>query len=137
MKKLMVCLLALSMIITLPLPTFATDENIVRLEENDKFEITEIERIVEEQRRELREMWDDYPAIENKNIIGLRYQNNKSGAIGSKGDILIALDSITDHVGIVVDRYTVIEAHPDNPNGGVDYRDNNWESRYNRIKGLY
>lgn len=113
---------------------------------SQQMEIVE-NKIIEAQRRELREMWNKHP-VEIDNI----YKSNFSAfkineallgpdpgftGIGSTGDILIALDSITDHVGIVVDRYIVIEAHPDNPNGGVDYRDNNWKTRYNRIKGLY
>lgn len=96
--------------------------------END---ITNASSINAEHRAELREIWDDYMV---DNSIKNPLPNRTS--IGGTGDILMALDSITDHVGIVVDSYTVIEAHPDNPNEGVDYRDNNWTSRYNHIKGI-
>lgn len=105
------------------------------------------EKIIEEQRRELREMWNKHPveieSIYKSRFLELNHKESLLGpdpgftGIGSTGDILIALDSITDHVGIVMNQYTVIEAHPDNPNGGVDYRDNNWKTRYNSIKGLY
>lgn len=108
--------------------------------------ITE-DAILENQRRELREMWNEYSVeldkVDKLPLSEHNYKNILFGpdpgftGIGSTGDILIALDTITDHVGIVVDKYTVIEAHPDNPNGGVDCRDNNWKTRYNSIKGLY
>lgn len=57
--------------------------------------------------------------------------------IGSKGDVLISTDSLTDHVAIVYSKYLLIEAHPDNAGGKVDYRDNNWKSRYKNIKAMY
>lgn len=90
------------------------------------------EEIINEQREELRRIWDDYGIDSKYSMSIVPYIDS----IGGNGDILIALDSITDHVGIVKDTFTVIEAHPDNPNGGVDYRDNDWPSRYNSIKGL-
>lgn len=100
------------------------------------------EKILQEQREELRAIWDKYD-VEVSEIstyggrnIGVRSVDPGFTGIGHRGDILIALDSITDHIGLVVDSYTIVEAHPDNPNGGVDYRDNNWESRYSEIKGL-
>jgi uncharacterized protein YycO len=89
--------------------------------------------ILKEQRAELREMWDNHQ-VEVTEFQTLGIDPGYTG-IGSKGDILIALDSVTDHVAIVKDTYTVIEAHPDNPNG-VNYRDNNWKERYSEIKGM-
>lgn len=105
----------------------------------------------EKQREELREVWDSYQPVETVEMsmmamsecIGPEFcldpgdgGGEPDPTIYDTGNILIALDSITDHVGLVVDRYEVIEAHPDNPNGGVDYRDNDWGSRYDDIKGL-
>ena len=118
---------------------FATKNNTVSVEKNL------LERqIYQEQRKELRKIWNNYPAeleVSNFSRSDLkrfpRYVDSGFTGIGFKGDILIALDSWTDHVGMVMDKYTIIEAHPDNPNGGVDYRDNNWKARYRRIKGLY
>lgn len=90
------------------------------------------QEILEEQRVELRGMWDDHKV--DPNIVQPFGVDPGYKGIGSIGDILIALDSITDHVAIVKDSYTVIEAHPDTDN--VAYRDNNWGERYDEIKGL-
>ncbi|MBN4050715.1 MAG: hypothetical protein COA82_11230 [Alkaliphilus sp.] len=95
---------------------------------------SEMERIEREHREELRTMWDSHDV--EISVKSIRLVDPGYTGIGSKGDILIALDSITDHVAIVKDAYIVIEAHPDNPNGGVDYRANDWISRYSEIKGL-
>jgi uncharacterized protein YycO len=73
------------------------------------------------------------PDDENINLLGIEPGYD---GIGTTGDILIALDSITDHVALVVDSYLVIEAHPDNPGGVVAYRENNWKARYEEIKGM-
>ncbi|MCA1031370.1 hypothetical protein LCL95_10065 [Bacillus timonensis] len=96
------------------------------------------EKSVEEQHRaELREMWDKHVAVNQTNEeAGMYGEVPGYTGIGSRGDILIALDSITDHVAIVEDAYVVIESHPNNPGGNVAYRDNNWKERYNEIKGL-
>lgn len=113
-------------------PAFAEEENnIIDIEKLDFEKLQEIEHI---HRKELRDIWDNYPA-ENK-LVPNREDPGFTG-IGNRGDILIALDSITDHVAIVKDMYTVIEAHPDNPGSVVAYRDNNWKTRYKKIKGLY
>lgn len=104
----------------------------------------EEEQFLKEQREELREIWDKYivetpttveipTTVETPTIEPFAVER-PPGSIGGKGDILIALDSITDHVGIVKDSYSIIEAHPDT--GNVSYRDNNWTSRYDKIKGL-
>lgn len=125
MKRFMAFFMACVLCLTFTaIPAFAA--------ENEHPYTDEETAVNNEQRSELREMWGNH-------TVDSRYANvpaTCSTSIGSCGDILIALDSITDHVGIVVDAYTVIEAHPDNPNGGVDYRDNDWPSRYNRIKGM-
>lgn len=103
------------------------------------YEVNDLKDIEQQQRMELRAIWNKYnvssksPAIPSSMT---RRPDPGYTGIGSKGDILIALDSITDHVAIVKDTYIVIEAHPKNPNGGVDYRDNNWTERYSRIKGM-
>ena len=125
MKRFMAFFMACVLCLTFTaIPAFAA--------ENEHPYTDEEAAVNNEQRSELREMWGNH-------TVDSRYANvpaTCSTSIGSCGDILIALDSITDHVGIVVDAYTVIEANPDNPNGGVDYRDNDWPSRYNRIKGM-
>lgn len=100
-----------------------------------QFDETQFNSIELEARNELREIQDNYP-VEDSRVEPYINDPGYTG-IGTTGDILIALDSITDHVGIVQDTYTVIEAHPKNPNGGVDYRSNDWKSRYSKIKGLY
>lgn len=96
----------------------------------------EKQQVLEEQRVELREIWDDHQVEVERDKTENATSLNYTGAIGHHGDILIALDSITDHVGLVKDSYVVIESHPDNPGGDVAYRDNNWGTRYNEIKGM-
>lgn len=130
-KRLLVVFSLLLILSTNLMPVYAAaDESIISQED-----IKQIER---EQRAELRAIWDDYDVevTESDKTTGLRWEDPGFIGIGSKGDILMALDSITDHVAIVKDSYIVVEAHPDNPNGGVDYRDNNWKTRYSKIKGL-
>jgi uncharacterized protein YycO len=100
-------------------------------------ELTKEEKqILKEQRAELRELWDQYPVeINKKDKSSVQAASAQlSGSIGSKGDILMALDSITDHVAIVKDSYTIIEAHPDTDD--VAYRSNDFPARYDDIKGL-
>lgn len=89
-------------------------------------------KILEEQRKELRDMWDKYPVVQNHQPRLKTLQ----GSMGKCGDILIALDSLTDHVGLVQNGAHVIEAHPDNPNHGVAITLNCWPYRYKKIKGL-
>lgn len=127
-KPLWVSLLSVIMVVTVTATTaFAVEAN-----GESAWYTSEEAAINNEHRAELRAIWDSYSANDTNTVA----MQMKTSSIGGCGDILLALDSITDHVGIVVDSYTVIEAHPDNPNKGVDYRDNNWPSRYNRIKGL-
>ncbi|MFZ3591289.1 YiiX/YebB-like N1pC/P60 family cysteine hydrolase [Bacillus sp. DJP31] len=93
-----------------------------------------------EQRAELRQMWGKHNVevlnSNGKEEVGTFGVDPGYTGIGSKGDILIALDSITDHVALVKDTYILIESHPDNPGGDVAYRDNNWKERYTQIKGM-
>lgn len=110
---------------------------------------------LEQQKTELSESWDQNPVEVEPVIVPSTTDINpeflkkfkdtpiqyapEAGytGIGSKGDILISVDSITDHVAVVYDKYLVIEAHPNNVGGKVSYRDNNWKARYNKIKGMY
>lgn len=107
----------------------------IDIELMDEETLREIENL---QRKELREIWDDYQVeVEEDEMQLMNTPIPDYSGLGNRGDILIALDSLTDHVGIVKDSYTVIEAHPDNYNGKeVGYRDNNWKLRYKKIKGL-
>lgn len=118
-------------------PALATSssslENMNRLDLDEK-------KIEAEQRAELRQMWGNHN-VDNmksngKEEVGSFGVDPGYTGIGSKGDILIALDSITDHVALVKDTYILIESHPDNPGKSVAYRDNNWKERYTQIKGV-
>jgi len=112
---------------------------------------TSIDSEEENHREELREIWDDYRVDDTNSLMNFTTMGctgpdlclepidgggEPDPSINDTGNILIALDSITDHVGLVADRYNVIEAHPNNPNGGVDYRENSWTDRYDYVKGL-
>lgn len=77
---------------------------------SQQMEIVE-NKIIEAQRRELREMWNKHP-VEIDNIYKSNFSAFKHNAalfgpdpgftgIGSTGNILIALDSITDHVELL------------------------------------
>jgi|GEM_PF-4499143 len=98
---------------------------------------SEVQNLQIDERAELREMWDLHTVEVDADSVEPFGVDPGFTGIGAKGDILIALDSITDHVGLVKDSYTIIESHPDNPDGNVAYRDNNWKSRYTDIKGMH
>ena len=68
-----------------------------------QFDETQFNSIELEARNELREIWDNYP-VEDSRVEPYINDPGYTG-IGTTGDILIALDSITDHVGIVQDTY--------------------------------
>lgn len=136
MKKYIVIFLSFTLLLTM-------SQTSVNVSANE--ELTEEEK----QREELREIWDDYQATTSSLEMttmaiacgpDICLEGDGGGepdpTTHDPGNIMMALDSITDHVGIIKDRYYIIDAHPANSNGGVDYTPNNWETRYNELKGL-
>lgn len=140
MKKLLTFGLA-SLVLFSGISTAKAEENTTS--DNAKVNITseqltkQEKLILKAQSDELREIWDQHPVEEGlveEPTVSPSGIGVPAGTIGLYGDILLALDSITDHVAIVKDSYLVIEAHPDTDN--VAYRENNYPARYNDIKGL-